>query len=119
MDDRLLFPPDDSHIPKLTWAKCKIMDPRLFKLYKRAKQYKPESNFCANGIWYPYLKPVLCHLVGWDAQNEELRSCQAYDICYDIIYKQLPDCTHEGLCFNHTPKDERRFRKLSLRKEDL
>ena len=85
----------------MSWRKITKIEPELRELYKTAVQYKKEAkrdkDFCANNTWVLSLKPVLCGLVGWEARNEKLRTCEAYDIAYYKIYNALPRCRHEGM----------------------
>ena len=51
-------------------------------------------SFCANDVWYRpgSFKSRLVRLAGWWAEKPELRTSEAYDVAYDELYQQLPDC---------------------------
>lgn len=90
-------------------------DERLLNLEKSILKHvdtigKTDAEYCANSYWYGYdqsggfpqgFKGELQKLVGRDAENEELRSSLAYDICYEYLYGLLPDCRHQGICAPH------------------
>lgn len=97
------------------WKRAKKLEPGLIPLWQEAKNYHKQRTplFCANAIWYGYrepehdgLKTRLCRIIGWDRDyttpkmEEEdilfLRSKEAYDATYTMIYNALPDCRHEG-----------------------
>jgi hypothetical protein len=48
--------------------------------------------FCANDWWYDCFKPWLVKQVGFGADQPELRTTEVYDVAYDALYEQLPDC---------------------------
>ncbi|MGA2974706.1 MAG: hypothetical protein ABSF77_05285 [Spirochaetia bacterium] len=76
-------------------------EPRLRALYYRARSIRDDKSnpsFCANNFWVNELKPVLLGLVGWEAENPELRTSEAYELSYEVIYEALPDCRN-CLCF--------------------
>jgi hypothetical protein len=77
----------------MTFKEITKMEPRLRQLYNEARQVNAtDEYFCANDTWYRRFKPRLMRLVGWYAENPELRTCKAYDVAYDTIYDQLPGC---------------------------
>jgi hypothetical protein len=78
---------------------CEI-EPLLKRLYHKVRQVKDtgEGAFCANAIWYRQFKPELIHLVGYHARHPALRTTEAYDVSYQFLYNQLPDCRDCG-CF--------------------
>ena len=59
------------------------------------KQFAGREGFCANAILFSYLKPVINELVGWHSENVLLRSSRDYDIVFQTLYHNLPDCRHE------------------------
>ena len=83
---------------RLAWETLVKLEPHLQELRDRAKRLKPEPDadyFCANEAWLRGgLKDELCALVGWDRISGDpiLRTEEAYDVAYDAVYKELPDC---------------------------
>jgi hypothetical protein len=75
------------------------LEPLLRELYVRAGKVEATANFCANGAWYQRFKPFLIRLVGEQAKRPELRNEHAYDLVYQAIYDELPDCQHEPNVF--------------------
>jgi hypothetical protein len=82
-------------------------EPRLRGLLAEARAHHSNraAVFCANAVWYGYpgfrpgLKARLSRLVGWMAQPEgDLRTCEAYDVAYQTIYRTLPDCRGRCQC---------------------
>lgn len=86
------------------------LEPGLEKLHSLATRVRDDGGaaFCANHRWYGCakrgacekchggIKTTLCNLVGWDAQNPELQTEEAYEDAYEIIYGALPDCRNCG-----------------------
>jgi len=105
------------------WALCVRREPDLAALERAAGWFRGGPGFCANGVWYRVLKPVLCGLVGWtraprmavegrDRDEEDfLHGTRAYDVCYQRIYAALPDCEHDGLCGMRPPPRRRATRR--------
>lgn len=71
-----------------TWDIIKNIEPRLEAMFREACQ----ATECANRVWYSRLKPRLCRLVGFMAQDPLLKSADVYDVAYQTIYAALPDC---------------------------
>jgi hypothetical protein len=71
-------------------------EPRLAKLERDIQAVKDTRgpSFCANDWWYlpGGFKSRLARLVGWGAEQPELRTTEAYDVAYDALYQLLPDC---------------------------
>jgi hypothetical protein len=69
-------------------------EPRLAALERDIQAVKDTGGawFCANDHWYLRFKPQLMKLVGWGAEQPELRTCEAYDVAYDTLLALLPDC---------------------------
>jgi hypothetical protein len=69
-------------------------EPRLAALAHDIRAVKDTGGrwFCAADHWYHDFKPRLMRLVGWGAEQPELRSCEAYDTAYDFLFDLLPDC---------------------------
>jgi hypothetical protein len=69
-------------------------EPRLHSLERDIQAVKDTGgpSFCANDWWYGRLKPRLVRLVGFGAEQPELRTPEAYDVAYDVLYELLPDC---------------------------
>ncbi|OQA06041.1 MAG: hypothetical protein BWY65_02297 [Firmicutes bacterium ADurb.Bin373] len=81
----------------MTFKRIAKIEPRLQALYDEARQVKARGrNFCANQVWYSRFKPQLILLVGWNAENPQLRTPAAYDVAYRTIYRTLPHCRN---CF--------------------
>lgn len=83
----------------MTWEQLTKMEPRLQKLYDRAKGHKPTKGFCAHRAWYGRdgLKAQMLELVGYGAPGA-LGTPDAYETAYKKIYNALPSCRHEGWC---------------------
>lgn len=69
------------------------------------RRVRDDEDFCANEVWYGRgddggVKEKVAQLVGWDRKPDPvLGSEEAYDIAYDALYDELPDCRHpEGGC---------------------
>src|SRR5262245_39407179 len=107
-------PPLDSPMAKLTFNDLVALEPRLAHLLTEARSHKPSRKFCANEAWYGYfgfsgLKDKLLRLVGWGretapdgvteaAEEQTLKSSQAYDVAYHTVCQALPDCGPECVC---------------------
>lgn len=79
----------------ITWERIIQIQPRLEKMYERAKKVDgSDEHFCANHVWYGEYKQEICDLVGWQAKsnNPIIKTSKAYDIAYDKIYAVLPPC---------------------------
>jgi hypothetical protein len=85
------------------WAAFVALEPRLALLLGQIQAIQDDPaqpGFCANAHWYGAeqnegLKETLCQLVGWEASPESppiLRTAEAYDTCYTLLYAALPDC---------------------------
>jgi len=78
---------------------CEV-EPKLRALWEEARAVKDDKSkplFCANAFWYgwrPYkgFKPRLVRLVGQFARKPALRTKVAYDVGYQEVYHQLPNC---------------------------
>jgi hypothetical protein len=69
------------------------------------REVRDDENFCANEVWYGKghdggVRERVSRLVGWDRRPDPvLGTEEAYDVAYDALYEELPDCKHsEGLC---------------------
>ena len=86
------------------FLKCAAHDKRLLELSKsiaeHTKRHKKDKKYCANDYWYRPggFKSQLVQLVGYGAEGEELKTEEAYDVCYEYLYDLLPNCKHKGLC---------------------
>ena len=83
------------------------LDPRIQDLQNEAASITDDGtseSFCANEIFYGYksgngLKHRLSRLVGNSADPTappDLKTSEAYDVVYEVIYKALPDCRNCG-----------------------
>ncbi len=71
---------------------CKV-EPRLRTMLREIKRVDGSApHFCANRVWYQRFKPTLCRLVGWEAEKVGLRTIEAYDVAYTVLYDALPPC---------------------------
>ena len=91
---------------KMTWRQVVWLEPRLQALFDEAKAMGAVGeSFCANSAWYGYdapcngIKHRMSKLVGYGRPagsvrevDKLLQSHEAYDIAYETIYEQLPDC---------------------------
>jgi len=79
---------------KAKWDALIKVEPRLEDLFYDARAVKDlgKKQFCANIAWYRKLKPRLVRLVGFEADNKELRTVEAYMDAYRLVYKELPSC---------------------------
>jgi hypothetical protein len=80
------------------------LEPRLSDLETHIKAIRDDGNsrsFCAIHLWIGCagchvcdggLKQELIRLVGWEAQDPNLRTEAAYDFAYDYLYSLLPPC---------------------------
>jgi hypothetical protein len=89
---------------ELTFEHLAELEPRLELLAEICRNYRKKplrQPFCANEIWYEILKPQLLRLVGWTRRpaHDVLSSSDAYDIAYNTLYRHLPDCSHDGMCW--------------------
>jgi hypothetical protein len=75
-------------------------EPRLAALERDIRAVKDNGGrwFCANDWWYGSFEPRLVQLVGFGAEQPELRTSETYDVAYDALYEQLPDCRGECRC---------------------
>ena len=69
------------------------------------RRVREGQDFCAHEVWYGSgddggVKEKLSELVGWDREPDPvLGSEEAYDVAYESLYHELPDCRHpEGAC---------------------
>jgi hypothetical protein len=73
-------------------------EPRLLQLYRRVQAIRDNHSnpsFCANAHWYGRgmgPRAELEDLVGFHAENPELRTSRDYDVAYDALYDALPGC---------------------------
>lgn len=76
------------------WSVIAEIEPLLEWLREQARAITDEDGdqFCANTAWYNKLKPQLVELVGFEASKKQLRSMDAYDLAYDVVYDELPSC---------------------------
>jgi hypothetical protein len=86
-------------VPTQTLDQILSAEPLLRELHRRAEKVKATDGFCANEVWYERFKPLLIQLVGREARRPDLRNDEAYDVVYEAIYDQLPDCQHEPNAF--------------------
>lgn len=85
----------------VTWGRLVARIPELAHLRREAqKTSDADPHFCANYVWYRPggLKERLSQLVGWGVASPDpmVRSSEAYDLAYDILYNALPDCRDCG-----------------------
>jgi hypothetical protein len=73
------------------YAELCAIEPRLADLLVEMMRRQPTT-----WAWYREIKPRVQSLVGWSADNRELRTCEAYDTVYRALY---------SLCYD-PPMDE-------------
>jgi len=84
--------------------KCEELQ-TLEREVKRIKRQKLPENYCALDDWYNYIKPVMCNIVGYGAQNPELKNSSSYDAAYEYLLGLLPACKHESYICPTTSAD--------------
>lgn len=84
----------DTELKEKRWEALVEIEPLLEGLRDQAKAVTDDGgkSFCANLEWYSELKPQLVELVGFEASKKQLRSMNAYDLAYDVVYNELPNC---------------------------
>lgn len=90
---------------RLTYAELEERDQRLAALRAAilvVGRSHPDE-FCANHWWYGRrgFKATLTTIIGSfaDQPDAALRTAAAYDVAYQHLYRLLPDCRHEGMCW--------------------
>jgi hypothetical protein len=82
---------------------CAIHEPRLLELERQVKAHarknRKTEDYCANVFWYKEARPLVTQLVGWECDNPNLNNEDAYDIVYEYLYRLLPDCNHDCMCW--------------------
>jgi len=71
----------------MTFEELIIIEPRLGRLrddFINRIQGIPKR-WTRSGIWYKEFKPRMFGLVGVGAENPELKSCEVYDLVYEIF----------------------------------
>jgi len=66
-------------------------------------------------VWYGNFKPSLEELVGFEARKPLLRSRDAYDLAYDVLYDLLPvaDTSRMRSVFEAVRRCDTRLRRLA------
>jgi hypothetical protein len=92
---------------QVRWKYLTDLEPRLNELLDEIRNVDgSDDSFCANSVWYEAFKPRLCGLVGWQASKAGfLRSSHVYDVAYERLYQELPDCKNCG-CLGVPAKNE-------------
>lgn len=80
--------PDDERGAFREYAEFCIQEPRLAQLLLDAMLAPPTTN-----EFYLRFKPRIQRLVGWNAENLKLRTREAYDVVYEVIYSMAIDTT--------------------------
>jgi hypothetical protein len=90
----------------LTWDDLVSREPRLMALRHAVGQETSRGNphYCANAVWLGYAgrgggyRNWMTSLVGWGSKHPDLvmRSADAYDLAYHVLYGLLPDCRECG-----------------------
>jgi hypothetical protein len=73
-------PPDERAAFRRFAELCQL-EPRLTTLLLEVMAKQPTT-----WSWYRHVKPRLYALVGWEAERRELRTCEAYDVAYEVLY---------------------------------
>jgi hypothetical protein len=84
------------------------LEPRLRQLHEQIRAVRDDPvqpSFCANAAWYGFgawrergFKREMSSLVGLERYEEdpsapeELKTREAYDVAYSVLYRLLPDC---------------------------
>jgi hypothetical protein len=78
-----MMTPGATTVEAMTWSRMVEIEPSLARLRQRAVQL-PYS-------WpnYERLKTALKSLVGWDARNPRLRTCEAWNCAHPVILAAL------------------------------
>jgi F0F1-type ATP synthase delta subunit len=66
-------------------------EPKLKALYEQVKVTRIDRGKSVELIWYHKIKPKMKYLVGFLAENEKLRTTEAYDLSYQTLYGLLLD----------------------------
>ena len=71
-------------------------EPLLARLQQELSAVRDEGghSFCANKYWYVEVAPRVSTLVGAHAEADDplLRSPEAYEAAYNVLYHLLPNC---------------------------
>lgn len=85
MKDYVPLPcPKDS--PPLTLLQIISIEPRIAEILIALK---PSRDYRKRYAQYYEVKGKLSNLVGWQAEQFDLRTCQAYDVILDIVMEKL------------------------------
>lgn len=92
-----------------TWKRLIEIEPMLELLRLAVAAVKDDGTspyFCANEWWYGRgdhgFKGRMSRLVGWTSDkgyDPFLRTQEAYDVAYDVLYNELPNCRNCG-CYS-------------------
>jgi hypothetical protein len=77
---------------KLSYSDMVKLEPRLATLKEKCWVIWQAMHFSRTELqrnWYRSIKPQMCKLVGFGATVPELRSCEAYDYCYQYLFNIL------------------------------
>lgn len=81
---------------ELTFDNMAAVYPELQRMREQARSMdNSDPHFCANQVWFDHFKPQLLMLVGWESVSktpEWMTTYQAYDLAYQTIYNELPEC---------------------------
>ena len=67
-----------------------LEEPRLFGLLDKAARVKLTlSSHEREEYWYKIIKPRFIKLVGFEAEKEDSRDCNCYDVVYQYFIKLL------------------------------
>ena len=90
----------ESAVGKPTWAELVQRERRLGDLMAKVRRVREDPDFCANATWYGAgddrgVREEMAQLVGWDRIGDPVLGTEdAYDVAYDTLYEELPDCRH-------------------------
>lgn len=94
---------EEKKAAQVTLEKLFKFEPRLKDLFEEAGAVRPNGpHFCANWVWVRRIKPKLLSLIGWNRGYDDpgadrlLTTSAAYDLAYDAIYNELPNCRNCG-----------------------
>ena len=92
----------------MNWQQMVTLEPRLGKLLEevQSQKHRRNPNFCRESFWGGTVKDSgevgikyhMCSMVGFGAAVKELRTTEAYNIAYRILFNQVANCKHSGDC---------------------
>lgn len=78
--------PEDERASFREFAQLAEIEPALAELLLEVMRTQPTTN-----AFYASVKPRLVNLAGWSARNPQLRTSEAYDVVYELLYSMVYD----------------------------